>query len=171
MVQIRCTKKVYDLLGIKNTELNECKETDALLGNWYANIFKIERRKALIFMSEKTFYSFIILDVRKDNIKNIAAAFYLGLKQSLEREGFDDIAINMFLSDCKNIELTKTNSRTILGNLNDLVEQYKFSIYYDGSLSYCDIIDIIKNINRMPQRNLNWSTSFNKLMEYSIPLN
>lgn len=165
MVQIRCTKKVYDLLGIKSDQLYPCKETEAILGNWYTNVFSIERRKALIFMSERTLFSFILLGVRKNNIKKIGEAFCAGLKQLLEIEGFRDTEISLLLSDCQHIELTKTNSPVLLGNLNDLVMQYKYTIYHFGGLSYSDITSITKDINRIPQKNLNWSTPFDKVME------
>ena len=92
-----------------------------LLGNWYANIFNIERRKTLIFMSENTYLSFILTGVRKDNIKKFPEIFYRGLEQLLTYEKFDTRKIDRVLDDCLSIELTKTYSRSVLGNLNDLL--------------------------------------------------
>jgi len=34
LLQIRCTKKVLDAIGIKQKDLGSIKEADSLLGNW-----------------------------------------------------------------------------------------------------------------------------------------
>ena len=33
MLQVRCTKKVQDVLGLRQTDLSGIKETDSILGN------------------------------------------------------------------------------------------------------------------------------------------
>lgn len=165
MIQIRCTKKVLDTLGINNSELCECKETKAILGNWYTNIFMLERKKTLIFMSEKTFLSFILSGVRKDNIKKLPDIFYKGLEQELKNEGVDQNKISAILNDLFHIELTKTFSRSVLGNLNDLVDMYKNMIFSYGGLNYCNLTNIIKKVNRTPQRKLDWRNSIERTFE------
>jgi hypothetical protein len=58
MLQLRCTLKVQKQLGLSPHDLSEVKEPDSLLGNWYSNIFMVDRRKTLIFMNERTLLSF-----------------------------------------------------------------------------------------------------------------
>ena len=50
MLQFRLTKKVQTEMGIKPSELAEIKKPDLFLGNWYVNLFYLDRRKTLIFM-------------------------------------------------------------------------------------------------------------------------
>ena len=158
MLQIRCTKKVLDQFGLGKTP-SELKPPDSMLGNWYANLIKIDRRKTLLFMSERSYLSFIIFGVRKDNAKDLAQVFLRGLAQLLTLEGFDESDVNRVLKDYDRVEYTKTGNRKALGNLNDLARQYEHCIYYDGGLKTADIWDIIQSTNRMPQRNLNWAFS------------
>ena len=58
-----------------------------------------------------------------------------------------------------NLKYTKTNSKKVLGNMNDLMSLYKHYIYSDGGLKYCDLTDIIHRINKTPQRNIGWGYS------------
>ena len=165
MLQIRCTKKVLDAIGIKQKGLGSIKEADSLLGNWYANLFSADRRKIIIFMNEKTLLSFVIVGVRKDNIKKIIEMFCGGLEQILTLEGIDAAKIEEVLAEYEDVEFTKTESRSVLGNLNELVNLYKHHIYYNEGLKYCDLTDIIYRINRMPQRNIDWKYSIDALNE------
>lgn len=165
MLQIRCTKKVLDAMSLRQTDLSGVKEPDSILGNWYANIFTVDRRKTLIFMNERTLLSFVIYGMRKDNIANFKEYFHRGLRQVLLMENVEDEKIEEILAQYETIEFTRTNSRTVLGNLNDLVDLYKYLILYDGGLKECDLTSIIRRMNRTPQRNLGWKYSVDILAE------
>ena len=165
MIQLRCTKNILDYLGIKKEQLCDFSDSETILGNWYLNMINIERRKTLIFMNEKTFLSFIILGMKKDKIDKIPDIFLGGLDQVLRYEGVEDRKISHVINQSRLIEVTKTYSRSLLGNLNDLIFLYKSMINANGGLQYCDITEIIKQINRTPQRNLNWGRSINSLKE------
>ena len=159
MLQLRCTLKVQKQLGLSPNDLSEVKGPDSLLGNWYSNLFMVDRRKTLIFMNERTLLSFVIYGVRKDNSKKISEILLRGIDQLLSMERFDISEINSVFLGYDSVQITKTNSRRVLGNMNDLVELYKHSILYNGGLKHCDLASIIHRINRTPQRNLGWSNS------------
>jgi len=57
------------------------------------------------------------------------------------------------------MEITPTNSRKLLGNMNDLIYLYQSLITAEGGLTHCDMTSIIMNINRTPQRVLGWENS------------
>jgi hypothetical protein len=159
MLQLRCTSKVIKFLGLKPGDLKEAKEPDSLLGDWYVNMFVVDRRKTLLFMNETTLLSFVIYGVRKDTIKKIPDLLLCGIDQLLTFEGLTIAEINKIFTRYESIEFTKTNSRSTLGNMNDLMELYKHSILYEGGLKHCALTDIIRRINRTPQRNLGWAKS------------
>lgn len=46
-MQIRCTQKLLKELGVENSELTESENQDSSLGDWYANIFTLDRKKLL----------------------------------------------------------------------------------------------------------------------------
>ena len=159
MLQLRCTSKVLKLLDLGPKDLAEMRAPDSLFGNWYVNLFVVVRRKTLLLMNERTLLSFVIYGVRKDNVKNIQHILLRGIDQLLTLEGFNISEINKVFSGYDSVEFTKTGSRSLLGNMNDLMDMYKHSIYYEGGLKYCDLADIMRRINRTPQRNLGWANS------------
>jgi hypothetical protein len=165
MLQLRCTVKAQRELGIKKNELAEAKQSDTLLGNWYVNLFTVDRRKTLIFVNEKTLFSFILFGVKKSNIKNIPETFLKGLDQLLTIEGFDIGQVNKVFSGYEQYEFTKTISKGVIGNMNDLVSLYKNSIQYEGGYKNIDVGELILKINRTPQKNLGWSYSIDLVRE------
>ena len=164
-MQMRCTQKLLKQLNVKNNELAEIEKPDSLLGNWYANIFTLDRRKTIIFMNERTLASFIIFGIRKDNIKDFPLAFVHGVEQLLSMEGINKTVIDKVLEQYREISFTKTDSKSLLGNLNDLVNLYTHFILSDGGLKYADLYEVISRINRTPQRNIGWLNSAKALNE------
>lgn len=165
MIQLRCTGKVQKQLSIKSSELSEIKESNSTLGNWYVNLTTIDRRKTFIFMNEKTLLSFILFGVKKSNTPRIHEIFLKALNQLLLMEGFAESVINNINKEYLELAYTKTNSKSLLGNMNDLVDNYKYSILYDGGLKCCNLTEIITKMNRMPQRNIGWKYSIDAVKE------
>ena len=159
MLQLRCTGKVQKGLGLKASQLSSIKKPDSTLGNWYVNLATIDRRKTLLFMNERTLLSFIIFGVKKASFKNIEIIFKNGLTQLLEIEELKSEVIEKVISEYSDLEYTKTDSKSLLGNMNDLMSLYKHFIYSDGGLKECSVGEIILQINRTPQRNIDWSNS------------
>ena len=136
-----------------------------MLGNWYVNMFMIDRRKVLIFMNEKTLLSFIVYGIKKANIEHIHEIFLKCLNQVLLMEGVDYSVINKLNDEYVALSYTKTNSKKILGNMTDLVNLYTHFIYYEGGLKACDMLEIIHKINKIPQRNLEWGYAIDATKE------
>ncbi|MGD8572087.1 MAG: hypothetical protein PVH98_06460 [Gammaproteobacteria bacterium] len=164
-MQIRCTQKLLKEINIKKGELDDIEQADSLLGNWYANIFTLDRRKTIIFMNERTLASFIVFGIRKDNIKNFPLAFIHGVEQLLTTEGIEKPLIDKVLDQYRQITLTKTDNKSLIGNMNDLVNHYTYLVLDDGGLDHVDLADVIARINRTPQRNIGWLNSAKALNE------
>ena len=159
MLQLRCTQKVQKELGLKPDDICDARNSDSLLGNWYVNLFVVDRKKAFLFMNERTFLSFIAFGIKKSNVQKMPELFLKGLDEVLTLEGFGTSAINNVFAGYGSIEFTKTDSRSMLGNMNDLMDLYKHFILIEGGFNNCDLNRIISKINRTPQRNLGWSNS------------
>jgi hypothetical protein len=159
MLQFRCTAKVQKELGLKPKDLDDIQEPDSMLGNWYVNISTIDRRKTFLFVNERTLLSFILYGIKKSNIANMHEMFLKGLNQLLLLEGVDYPVLDKINNEYLYLKYTKTNSKNLLGNMNDLMSLYKHYIYSDGGLKYCDLTDIIHRINKTPQRNIGWGYS------------
>ena len=165
MYQLRCTKKAQEALALKSADLSEPTDETFVLGNWYVNIFTVNSRKCLLFMEENTLASFVLVGLRKEHIKDIGQIFNKGVVQFLELEGFPAEVISAFENAPEKTAFTKTVSRKLLGNMNDLLSLYDHFIYDDGGLSNCDLNAISMRINRTPQRNLNWKYSIDAVRE------
>jgi hypothetical protein len=159
VLQLRCTQKVRDQFGIQAKSLASPKESDAALGNWYVNLVTISRRKTLIFMSERTLLSFLLFGVRKKSKVNLAELFVRGLVQLLEMEGFTESQIHKAIGTGGELQYSKATNRKALGNLNDLQQLYDLQVFNQGGLANCNLWEIMREMNRMPQRNIGWSYS------------
>jgi len=103
--------------------------------------------------------------VKKSNIDKTPEIFLRGLDQLLTIEGVALEKIGRVFAGYDSYEFTKTTSRSLIGNMNDLMELYQYSILYEGDLSYVDLGELIRKINRTPQRKLGWSNSIEWVRE------
>jgi hypothetical protein len=159
MLQLRCTAKVIRELGLRSGQLAMPAQGESKLGNWYLNLFTVDRRKTFVFVNERTLLSFIVFGVKKSNIDKTPEIFLNGLDHLLVLESLEPGEINRVFQGYESLEFTKTNSRKVLGNMNDLVDMYRYHILYEGGFRAADIGSIIMRVNRTPQRNLGWSSS------------
>jgi len=159
MLQLHCTQKVCKQFGIHADPPAEPKTSTAALGNWYVNLVTIDRRKSLIFMSERTLLSFLLFGVKKNSRVVLAELFVHGLVQLLEMEDFTGPQILRAIGAGDELRYSKTRNRKALGNLNDLQQLYTLAILDQGGFAHCNLWEIIRGMNRMPQRNIGWAYS------------
>ena len=159
MLQLHCTQRVREQFGIRADRLAESKTSNAALGNWYVNLVTIDRRKSLIFMSERTSLSFLLFGVKKKSGVVLADLFVNGLVQLLQLEGFTGPGIHRAVGAGGQLEYSKTKNRKALVNLNDLQQLYTLAILDEGGFSHCNLWEIMRRMNRMPQKNIGWAFS------------
>jgi hypothetical protein len=87
MPLIRCTRKLVAEIGTQVASPAGQVEA-AMLGDCYANLLQIGRRKCVIFTSERTLLTFVVMPLNRDAIRDYATLFRRGLQQVLESEGF-----------------------------------------------------------------------------------
>jgi len=153
MTQIRLTKKLQKEASLVKGDLSEIKEGSSLLGNWFANLFYVERRKVIIFMNEKTLFSFFEFGVKKKQIREMDKLFFEGFGRALTLEGFNYSEFDCIFAGDNKIEYTVTNSSRALGNLTNLIFLCQNHILHDG-VENCDFDEVIKKINRTPQKKI-----------------
>lgn len=158
VLTFKCTQKVRDYLLLTPEDLTEPKEnSDSKLGDWYVNLLVIDRRKCLLFMNERTLLSFLATGVKKSkyfkhDVHQIFIHHLFKLHKLLELpfEG-----LNQVMDDYLEYSYSKTNSKKLLGNMNDLAHLYQVMIAYNGGIDHCDLSEIIRLMNHTPQANLN----------------
>jgi len=147
---IRCTKKLLKELDVSLVEPDKIPLPTEGLGNWYANLLRIDRRKCLLFTNEKTLYTFLIPKILKANLKNIEEEFLINLSYNLQNEGFGMDVINKVMQEYQEIGFAKTVSKSVLGSMNDFAYHYEFQIMREGGIENIRILHLNKKINRIP---------------------
>jgi hypothetical protein len=94
-----------------------------------------------------------------------------GLEQLLQMKGLPISAIDKAFEHYGAGLYAKTDSRSDLGSLNDLVNHYQSRVEREGGLSQCDLTGIIMSVNNMPQRRIGWQTSWDAVQGKLCPPN
>jgi len=162
MAILRCTKKLLTELRAKPADI---MQSPSDLNGWHANLLRIDRRKCILFTHDKSLYSFLVTGLNRSDFQNIGEVFRQNLLQNLTREGVPRRQIELFVDDIREIEITKTNNRSVLGSMNDLAFQLKYTIDYHGGLLNTDLAKLNSELNRTPMGAIEYVYSINELNE------
>ncbi|MFC2151239.1 DUF6933 domain-containing protein [Bacteroidota bacterium] len=148
MRYIHCTQKLLKEIKSKPADIDEDRENVGF-GDWYSNIFQIDKTVFLAFLNVKTLYAFIVQDIYREDIDDFRNMFIFHLNRSLKFNGFDSEIRKLLISEYSDIEFVKTNSRSTLGYVNDLIDNFTYSISensYGGPLNVDEFnVNILKN--------------------------
>lgn len=120
------------------------------LGNWYANLLRLDRRKCVMFTNEISMYSFLIPNVKKENLINLHEEFLKHLTKNLQFEEFSGELTSKVHEEYLQIAYARTASRKVLGFMNDFAFQYEFVIYRAGGVGKLSLLEENAQINRTP---------------------
>jgi hypothetical protein len=145
---IHCTRKLLKELDVPLVESDKITQPTEGLGNWYANLIRIDRKKCLLFTNERTLYTFLIPKVLKANLKNIEQEFLINLSYNLQYEGFGLDVINRVMQEYQEMGFAKTASKKVLGSMNQLAFEYEVFIEQKEGLGSVKILEMNRDINR-----------------------
>ena len=153
MLTLKCTQKAAKEFGHNRQALPEipAEDNQALLGDWFVNLIKFGRTKSLIFVNAATLYSFLLMGYKKKDLQKISTLFNEALRFHLLAEAIPVEDIERVLSQYDTVTFAKTDSRSVLGSMNDLAWLYEVMIMSGGGLQLCDLTEATQNINRTPQ--------------------
>ena len=150
MQLIRCTAKLLKEIGLKKSELIDEPPEFSFLGQWHANLIYINRQKCVLFVNDKVLINFIVPDVSRAEIRNLAQMFKSMFHCVLADEGYSQEQITKILAEYSEIGIGKSNNRSVLGSINDLAYHYEYSILESGGSHSAEVPLIISRLNRMP---------------------
>jgi len=150
MQLIRCTAKLQKEMGLKKSDLVETEPPFSYLGSWHANLIHIDGRKCILFANDKTLFNFIVPDVARADIKKLDVLFRQYLRCVLIEEDIDTTNIERIMNEYDEIAYAKTDSKSVLGSINDLAFNYKYHIQAEGGVLGCSVPGVIRRMNRMP---------------------
>jgi len=157
---IRCTAKL--LTEIKTKPTNGLIQPSACC-DWHANLLWVDRKKCVLFTNNQTLYSFFLPSIKKPLRRNFEEVFRLGLFKSLMTEGFAEPQVEYMLREHQHIVIAKTNSRSVLGSMNDLAFQIKSMIYATGGLANANLSEINSQLNRIPMSAIKYKVSIDEM--------
>ena len=154
---IYCTKKLANFINRDGLSPIQ-PETPSPLGEWNGHLFTINRKKCLVFVNNRSWYSVFITDISK---KDLADFNQLFLSRVVQQMIHDLHLTNKELAVLENhfgpVRLASTNNdKKTLGIINDLVYTFKVhcQIKY-GALDYLPLIheneimnDTIRNTSK-----------------------
>ena len=164
MMQLKCTRKLLDFAGLKPAPLPEANGT--LLGAWHVNTEVIGRYRFLLFLNDKTLYCLVGVIPATEKTAHLPVIFRHLLASAILKNGVDQAHIEQVAREYVDETITRTDSRKVLGNLNDMFNQTCYVIEDAMSKNRpLDLLEIENHLNRIPQRNIGWRFSVDVFKE------
>jgi len=159
-----CTKKVLD--KVKKFKIIEQNKAEVDFYNWYVDVITLERKTYFLFTNSITLFSFFVYAGTKKELQNIEQIFAARLAEQIDKEiGIADHYHKNVFTKNQLYQFTKTNSRSVLGSMNDIKQQIKIQLWHKGELKFTyDLINSL--VNRCPMGALNYKTPAEKMKEF-----
>jgi hypothetical protein len=127
-----CTKKVQDKL--KKYKKIESEKAEVGFYNWYVDLINLQRKNYFIFVNSKTLFCFFIYAGTKKELTNIEQLFENQLKEQIIRNisVSDEILKAAFPEKDEPFRFLKTNSKSVLGSMNEFKYNLKVQVQYRG---------------------------------------
>ncbi|UVI29338.1 DUF6933 domain-containing protein [Paenibacillus spongiae] len=116
MLYIKATK---DTLKDLNAKPHTVESTDPFF-SWHVNFFTLYGKKHYVFINDLSRMSLSVTGIRSNSTK-VQEIFLTHLCHYFALEHIPEALMNAYLDNCKEYVLTKTDSRSVLGTLNEVM--------------------------------------------------
>lgn len=127
MITLYCSNKLQKYIGFKDNQIEQ--DRHSALNSWNAHLFTLNRKKCLFFMNQDTYFSFVVYDIKKPDIKHLDKLFVTGFIKELNKLQLitpeqETTLKNRFTK----LFLHKSiNNRKVIGNINNLIQILEYS--------------------------------------------
>ena len=135
-------------------------ETDE---DWYAYFKWIEGRKCVLFANVGTLYPFIVLDVRKSQLRELPKLLREEYERNLAHLGATSSQISQELLDLENLTIGKSVSQSTLGSMNDYSHQADVYIEAWGGVKEADSLRVSERLGEAPMSVIEYSSGIKEL--------
>lgn len=161
---IRCTAKLLKEIGMAKADLVENASPESPLGEWYAHLFFLARRKCILFTHAKTYYGFVAFGLKREDIRNLDEVFRKSLGQRLYEDGFTPEAIKKAIAAVDMIVYGRAIDRRVLGVMNQMIYEFGACLDRHGFVTSETLKEAADLLPRTPHKqDRNWHN-------YIIPL-
>jgi hypothetical protein len=128
---VRCTKKMRAELRLDEKDLLGSEPLPARLDEWFCDLLRIDRQKYVLCTHARTLFSIMLPQLRRADMGHLATMLAGTVTSAMEREGFTPVAITSVVS-LHEVRYGLTNSRSVLGSMNDIAYQYRVDVALNG---------------------------------------
>lgn len=143
VVALRCTAKMLALLGRRPKHLVAVEPTDQ---DWYANLLWLDGRKCLLLAHAGTLFSVFVPDVHKSDLLPTGPAVVALIHSALEAERLPLDRLGVL--DSSAVVLAKTESRIVLGYMNEMARFCLCAVEDAGGLARCNPRELNRELRR-----------------------
>jgi len=130
---LRCTGKLLKRLGMSGP--SEPPPPKNVLGDWFANILYTRQGHYILLVSERSLLP--VLTTARD-LDDLVPRFMRQLDEVLSALGVRQELIDRELSLMEPVYYGRTNSRSVLGTMNDFVQMFKYMLPDGQDLTLLD---------------------------------
>lgn len=153
MITFRCTQKLLKELRLDKNELGEPDE--GVFGSWFAHIFRLDRKKCVLFTNDRTLYSVLLFGLKKQDFELLDQRFVSALVANLKSEEVPSEIIASIGMACHPVSWGLTNNRSVLGSMNDMIKGSKLLFTVNRHIPPADEIQFLNHyINHTPMSTL-----------------
>ena len=151
-------------MGMGKADLDEKTSDQSALGEWYAHLFFLSRRKCILFTHAKTYYGFVAYGLKREDIRNLDEVFRKNLGYRLYEDGFSPDAIKKAIAVTDTIVYGRTIDRRVLGVMNQMIYEFGACLDRYGFVAPQTLKEAADFLPRSPHKqDPNWH-------DYIIPL-
>ena len=133
MIVMRCTRKLLERVG---DPIGDPPASTSLLGDWYAKPFPVAQRRFVLLMSGTSRLS-VVMPGR--DLANLPHGFPDALAAVLGRLRLSPDAVEREVEASREVVLAVTDSRSMLGSLNDFALYAKHKLQRNPELDLVDL--------------------------------
>ncbi len=160
---LRLTKKVQDNFKLKN--LKQVPESN-LENEWYVNTFTAARLKYYLVTHAETLFSVIFRGAGIKSEEEFIDRIIDEWKNQLESESLDAVIHNLLTPKSKEIFVTSTANRSVIGSMTDMIQMTKFSIQDDPRDENSSPNGLSKFLNETPFSYIGMDTPTKRMQKY-----
>lgn len=165
MATLRCTGQLESQIGITLPSSLDVSPFD-----WHANLLWLEKRKHVLFCSDASRLICLTSVVSKTEIGDLPELLRRTLQQVMSDECFAQEVIQHVVAAHNSIKLAKTNSKSVLGTMNDNTRHIRYFLDRYGSLSQPALTKVHHHLNHMPMKPNGWKFSIESFRENVVEL-
>lgn len=157
MITLYCSNKLQKYIGFTSNQIEQDKHN--LLNSWNAHLFNLNRKKCLFFMNQDTYFSFVVYNIKKSDIKHLNELFITGFIKELKKLKLITAKQETQLkANFTKVFLHKSiNNRNVIGNMNNLIQILEF---HKHGFKDMQVYFETETLNKIPLKPLDYKYAY-----------